>query len=173
MNRRTTIKKGFINFPMHLPNTNEGGTFVRLGVREKNETQFDDLWMVCSGGYNAFFMDESYIGNDIDGSFEIEDYSDLSWIEKELEFERKIFPMYKMEDSKNDEYHGKMGEYLSNHWLCMMTIGSTGWTGRNEQDKEWICTYNDLTDEGKTLYDSMRNLYGDNCEILLLTFIDT
>lgn len=171
MSRRTTNQEGFVNFPTHLRNTNEGGTFVRLIVREKEK---NTEWMQCIGGYNFFFMDESYCGNDVDGSF-IGNYTNPDeWQKKYLEFERNIFPNYANKETKirTEKSYGEMGEFLSCYCLCVMTIGSTGWTGVRENGDEWICGYDDLTQEGKKLYDSIKNLY-ENCEILLLTFVDT
>jgi hypothetical protein len=177
MNRRTTHQTGYVNFPTDRPNTNEGGTFVRLIVREKQETQFDDLWMQCSGGYNQFFMDESYIGTDARGTFVLPDLEGPELIEEwpkaQDEFDRDIFPNYHAPKDGWEKRYGSMGEYLSCPCLAVITLGSTGWTGHNvEGDDSWICTREDLTPEGKAVYDGMVNLY-PNCEVLLLTLIDT
>jgi len=166
MERRTTNQRGMVNFPIHLKNTNEGGTFVRLGVREKEETDFNDLWMICSGGYNVFFMDESYQGNDKQGSFDIGDNFE-DWNERYIKFEQEIFPFYK--DGEKRSFHD---EFVSPGWLSITTIGSTGWTGQREDESEWICGYEDLTEEGKQFYDILKRTY-PNCEILLMTFLDT
>lgn len=167
MERRSTKQNGMVNFPTHLKNTNEGGTFVRLGVREKEETEFNDLWMVCSGGHNPFFMDETYQGNDKSGSFDIGDFED--WNERYIKFEQEIFPYYKNCRIPNPTFYD---EYVSPGWLSVTTIGSTGWTGMREDGSDWVCTYDDLTEDGKHFYDILKKTY-PNCEILLMTFIET
>jgi hypothetical protein len=164
--RKTTNQRGMVNFPTHLKNTNEGGTYIRLGVREKKETDYNDLWLVCCGGYNNFYMDGSYQGNNIRGSFEA-DYN-INWDSLQTIFEQEIFPFY----GGSKEERSFEEEYVSPNWLSITTIGSTGWTGTREDGSDWICGYNDLTEEGKQFYDILKRTYPDS-EILLMTFIDT
>ena len=50
MNRRSTEKNGWVNFPVNDPswqNTREGGMFVKLVVCDDRE--FDDKFGVCCG----------------------------------------------------------------------------------------------------------------------------
>ena len=51
--------------------------------------------------------------------------------------------------------------------VCSITLGSTGWS-----NGEWRCTYDDLSADGKALYDTMRRLY-PTCTLHLATFLDT
>ena len=39
--------------------------------------------------------------------------------------------------------------------------------------ESWHCTYYDLTEDGKALYDSLKSLYGESAELHILTFLDT
>ena len=173
MKRRTNEQRGFVNFPTNRKNTNEGGTFVRLGVRDKIRNKFDDDWMLCCGGQNQFMMDESYIGDDINGSFEF-DYEKMSIIDDYNNAQNKFYNThFPKKKKKEDEQLSWVDEHVSPRWLSMSTIGSTGWTGNNEDGTDWICTYDDLTEEGKVLYNTFKKLYGDNCEVILMTFIDT
>lgn len=175
LRRRTSAQRGLVNFPVHLRNTGEGGTFVRLYVREKD----DHDWMMCCGGRQTFCLDESYIGDDSNGSFEDpvlskETDSLEERDEKYNSFFRRHFPFYGETKKFRPKIRPKhVSEFDSFPCLAVMTIGSTGWTGTREDESDWVCTYEDLTDEGKVFYDSVRNLYGENCELFLLTFIDT
>ena len=85
------------------------------------------------------------------------------------ETEDHLFPLL------NDErYHNDTGlEYLSRPCLATLTIGSTGWSGfDNEAGETWICTEDDLTVEGRELLASLRKLY-EGCEVVLTTWLDT
>lgn len=82
---------------------------------------------------------------------------------------------------KEEEHHfcyKAMSEYdrtyeqLSIRYLAAIILGSTGWSGWNEGDGYWRCKKEDLTEEGKQLYNSMGKLY-PNCKIHLLTWLDT
>lgn len=58
-------------------------------------------------------------------------------------------------------------------YLCIMTIGSTGWSGYSDKaGTYWTCTFDDLTEEGKRLYKAIQALYPD-CKLYLQTFLDT
>jgi hypothetical protein len=67
----------------------------------------------------------------------------------------------------NTSSFAEANKYISRDFLCVMTIGATGWSSN-----EWVCTREDLTVEGEQLYSSLERLY-PGCEIRLLTFLDT
>lgn len=99
----------------------------------------EDSWMECCGGQSEFYKDECLVGSDV----------------KYVGTEKFFAPCR----------HGKVSPYC----LCVMTLGSTGWS-----DGEWICRYEDLTQEGKALYDLVRKLYDKpGCQLILQTYLDT
>lgn len=164
--RRTKAVSGFVNFPVDnpdLPSDGQGGMFVRLVVYDrKAEESYYNRWVCCSGGYQNFLYDECYIRDDAS----LTKCKDLSKEEQENAFE---------EDSSNERFHFPWlhlddetpHRYESRSYLCIMTIGSTGWS-----NTKWTCTYEDLTEKGKKLYNQIQELYPD-CEIFLLTWLDT
>ena len=165
--RRTDAVVGYVNFPMHrIPCTGEGGCFVRLVVLDVED--YADKWMPCSGGYQYFHYDECFLGDDLytptppppKGSklkVLMKYYQDLD--EERRARDEKYYP-----DLYNE---GKTGQWQSVRVLAAMTIGATGWSSG-----EWRCTYEDLTDEGKAICDSMQRLYPGR-EVRLLTYLDT
>ena len=162
--RRTDAVVGYVNFPMdRIPSTNEGGCFVRLVVLDVAES--DEKWMPCCGGYQRFYYDECFLGDDLyvptpppenESPEELQQYF-ARRDEDRLKRELKYYPYI---DSGAREWE-------STWVLAALTIGATGWSSG-----EWRCTYEDLTDEGKAIYDSMQNLYPGR-EVRLLTYLDT
>src|SRR3990167_9587314 len=171
MNRRSVDIQGYVKFPLDLPNSNEGGMFVRLVVvEEKHRT-----WMVCCGGDQQILMDECLCGDDVHPdpiTSELSDVPSQEQIEAWLEESHKKpawdfhFPHYRDEDAARTIICWRE-KYLSTPYLAVLTLGSTGWSGT------WKCTYDDLTDKGKALYDQVKALYGDQCQLYLQTWLDT
>lgn len=157
MNRRSLETNGYVKFPTDsLPSSNEGGMFVRLVVVDKfflgdNNTK---KWILCSGGWQSFIYDEVYIGDD----------KPLSAAKGEGNEEQFHFPAL-FEDDGLDARN--FLSYESIPYLCVLTLGSTGWS-----NSKWLCTYDDLTENGKRLYNLLQELY-DGCELVLQTWLDT
>lgn len=62
---------------------------------------------------------------------------------------------------------------LSRPYLAAIVLGSTGWSGWNEDLGEyWHCTFDDLNPVGQALYRQIESLY-PGCDLHLLTFLDT
>lgn len=180
MNRRSNEKRGWVNFPVDHPdweNTNEGGMFVKLVVCDNRK--FDDKFGVCSG-VNVFDqVTEQLVADDQrpmpEDCLGLEKYaSEEEFIQafeeevrKKREWEEYHFPYI-------NEKHKPDRSYTSRPYLASIIMGSTGWSGYSYSDGVglWHCTYNDLTEEGKTLYDSLQKLY-EGCTLHLLTFLDT
>lgn len=176
MNRRSNKVSGFVNFPIDNPeykSSGEGGMFVRLVVVGKEGKE----WMQCCGGYCDVTYDESFIRDDKRERPEppnVENYKIqekfLATLDKEQkdlqEYDEFHFPdMYK----QNNDFL----KYNSIPYLCAMTIGSTGWSGWNDKKREyWHCTIDDLSEQGKQLYDLVQKLY-PNCDLYLQTWLDT
>ncbi len=161
---------GFINFPTDtIESSEEGGCFVRLVVMDGiTGDDFCKAYLPCCGGFNQFSMDECFLGDDLfDRSYPADDASDEVWQERDTRFAKcteRYFPNLGIDDKESSVYHYR---YNSDAFLCAMTIGATGWSS-----SEWVCTFDDLTTDGKALVDSLRKLYS-GCEIRLLTFLDT
>jgi hypothetical protein len=161
--RNPDAKVGFVNFPREIhPSTGEGGCFVRLVVLDPTLTSLDKF-IPCCGGYNGFFYDETFLGDDVlDRTYPSDDEPDKVYFEKlnerskrHAKCEKRYFPR-----------EGDM-KYYSEEFLAVLTIGATGWSS-----SDWVCKFEDLTLEGKELYSSLEKLY-PGCEIRLLTFLDT
>ena len=178
MNRRSTEKNGWVNFPVDHPdwkNTKEGGMFVKLVVCDDRD--FDDQFGVCCGVNVWDRVTEQLIADDQrpmpEYTLGLEHYaSEEEFIQafeeevrKKREWEEYHFP-YINEKNSSDL------SYTSRPYLASIVMGSTGWSGYSDGVGLWHCTYNDLTEEGKTLYNTLQKLY-DGCTIHLLTFLDT
>lgn len=159
--RNPEANVGFVNFPIsRIENSGEGGCFVRLVVIDtKSDTEYMNRWQPCCGGNNHFYMDECFLGDDL-----LNHSND--WHKREVLFrscEDRYFP--NLNDKTNP--FAEADKYVSLDFLCVMTIGASGWSSN-----EWVCTREDLTVEGEQLYSSLERLY-PGCEIRLLTFLDT
>lgn len=158
---------GFVNFPVQrFENTGEGGVFVRLVVIDsEGERSFTKKWPPCCGGYQEFTLDETFLGDDQTDRIYPSDDNNVTWEDWDLKHKTcvaRYFPNY-----NSNEPFRPIDRYGSISFLCVMTIGATGWSSG-----EWVCTRNDLTSEGNALIESLEKLY-PNCEIRLLTFLDT
>lgn len=169
--RRTEAYAGTVNFPINdtsVENTGEGGMFVKLLVIPLDSGQKMD---VCCGAINTYeclsevlinddlgsFTDELHTTNDV-----VEDLLALRGLQKSAQ--SKYFP-----DRESDtDYSG-----LSVSCLASILLGSTGWSGWDSEAGEyWYCTYEDLTEKGKTLYNLLKGVYVGH-EIRILTYLDT
>lgn len=149
--RRSKQVCGFVDFPIDDPaykNSGEGGMFVRLVVDDPD----NDPWVVCCGGYCSFDYDENYTGDDREST------------------ESYHFPsLNDPESSWEDRNH-----YRSVAYLCVVNLGSTGWSGWNEEKGEYfLCRYENLTAEGKELYNMIKKLYEGKGTLYLQTWLDT
>lgn len=163
--RRTDAVVGYVNFPMHrIACTGEGGCFVRLVVLDVED--YADKWMPCSGGYQRFYYDECFLGDDLYEELPMPPADENP--KKMMEYFRDLDEARRARDKK---YYPRIDrgfrEWESISVLAAMTIGATGWSSG-----EWRCTYEDLTDEGKALYDSLQRLYAGR-QVRLLTYLDT
>lgn len=160
-NRRNNRQRGFVKFPIGNPkyeNTKEGGMFVRLVVEEGNH------WGRCNGGQNMIMMDETYLRDNN------RRYCNFRSLKKQQEFSDQ-YEKYHFPNINNKSKF--RSQFISRGYLTVMTIGTTGWSGWNKKYKEyWHCKVNNLTEDGKTIYDLMHFLY-PGCKIRLQTWLDT
>lgn len=62
---------------------------------------------------------------------------------------------------------------ISTRYLASIVIGSTGWSGFDEEKYMYFCAqYEHLNSQGQLLYQMMEQLY-PNAQVRLLTFLDT
>ncbi len=194
MNRRELIQSGMVNFPMSAEtNTHEGGMYVRLYVMDTD----DGIGECC--GTNIFEEFQGvFVGSDItkaaqiaaeaviserwfveDASIEAKPYADRS-VEELAEMSKAYEDLFEMEktllrDANRDVVHtcDEHG-YLTSHALVAnILMGSTGWSGSNKPGETYfICEYQDLTSDGKAVYDMMQKAY-PTCKLALMTRLDT
>lgn len=149
--RRSNQVRGFVDFPINDPaykNSNEGGMFVRLVVDDPN----NDPWTICCGGYCGFDYDEEYMGDDLGNP--------------------EVYHFPSLHDAAN--LPQEFNHYGSVAYLCVINLGSTGWSGWNEEKGEhFLCRYENLTAEGKELYDMIKKLYEGKGTLYLQTWLDT
>ena len=168
--RRSEEHAGCVNFPVNDPlyrNSKEGGMFVRLVIEEDpgNPT------LVCIGGQNQSAMDESLIGtDDFQGNHQ-------TWQEARRELERQTLRHFP--DSEEDYEIGERSQVTSRrhrsvNYLAVLTLASTGWSGYDDREPGgyWICQYENLTQEGRALYDGLKTAY-PGARMTLQTWLDT
>ena len=71
----------------------------------------------------------------------------------------------------NNSVHSFL-DNCSSDYLCIITLGSTGWSGWNDEAGYWKCSYDDLTSDGKALYQHILALYPEG-KLTLQTWLDT
>lgn len=151
MDRRSNVVIGCVNFPVNSPqwqNTHEGGMVVKLVVVDDDNNSNQ----ACCGAFIIDFLNESLVGDD-------------SALAEELP-ERYHYP------NVDGDFDPAI-KYVSRPYLAAVVLGSTGWSGWNDTEgRYWQCTYQDLTEQGKVLYQQFRDLY-PGAKLHLLTFLDT
>jgi len=173
--RRSNQVRGWVNFPVNdsdYKNTGEGGMFVRLVVAElKPQTAKEEAWSVCCGGDNFCYYDEQFLGDDVNPDLSEEDLGKL----EESPAELLHFPRFPGRHANYDpEKQFLLDPYTSLPYLCIMTVGSTGWSGWHQGRQEYFrCRFENLTDEGKNLYQMIEKLYENKGQIYLQTWLDT
>ena len=182
---------GYVNFPVNdqeYKNSGEGGLFVLLVVPDEWPVDF----MECHGNTNYVMYNENLVGADVEEECDcdeceslvlvglerrgVEHYHFPSMDEREFNYRPHIhdggkrlhFPLIKVDAPKFNP-----DPYLSVSYLAIVNLGSTSWSGWNEEKGNYfVCTYNDLNEEGKTLYNSIKTLYPKG-KLVLQTWLDT
>jgi len=163
MNRRENIESGMVNFPMHLPSSREGGMFVRLFVMDKDPGIGE-----CCGTEDQYMFEECFIGSDITiaAQREANKKIDKLWAYSALDpwnAEVKL----RQEAKKEVSFIDYAGRESSHPLVANILMGSTGWS-----NSDFVCTYDDLTPDGKVVYNTMKLVYPGH-KIALMTFLDT
>lgn len=151
MDRRSKSVSGWVNFPVsdnRYEHTNEGGMVVKLVVLDNRDP--DQAFPKCFGAEISEIYTETVVGSD--QGFQSGDY----------------FPHIYSDDMISD-----LTRNASIPSLAVLTLGTTGWSGYSkEEGNYWLCTFDDLTEDGKDLYRKIEALYA-GCKLHLLTVLDT
>ena len=144
MNRRSKKILGLVNFPVDDPQyeNSNEGGMFVRLVVRPVRKQ----WMVCCGGMNSIMYDECFIGDDKSND------------------EGFHFPYLDVDDVTF--------KYNSIGYLCVITLGSTGWSGWDGNDY-FRCKYENLTPEGKVVYDQIKDVFKDRGTLCIQTWLDT
>lgn len=179
MNRREPVSKGYVNFPINDPSythTAEGGMLVKLYVINDKWDDINDKWddpdsfEICCGAVVTDALNASMIGSDRITLPQFPDNPDSCAIDQYLKEEYSLHEQYY--PNINNENVKDSSRFLSIPLLAAIVLGNTGWSGWNSKSY-WKCSYDDLTDDGKALYNSIQTLYGKHASLHLLTFLDT
>lgn len=175
--KKAEFTSGCVNFPTEGDYQNEatGGMYVQLvAIENKSEKEnwWEDMFVVCWGGSNTSLeYQEGIAGTDtlVDGF--VPYYIELDDVYEEMVADtafatKTFFPNF------YDKEKGKGERERSVPLLASVVLGSTGATWCKGDRDYFRCTYNDLTDEGKAIYDSLKKLYGDKATLHLITWID-
>jgi hypothetical protein len=166
---------GCITFPVtgqEYTNTGLGGMYVQLVAIEKRsevENWWDDSFLICFGGSNtALDYQELLAGTDtlLDTKVPYSDEAEDNWDAeraKVADATNLLYPRFFTEKAK--------GQYQSVPVLAAVTLGSTGGTWMKNENY-WRCSYEDLDIQGKALYDSLKQLYGEKADLHLVTWVD-
>lgn len=171
--RKSDEVSGMVNFPVDSPeytSTNEGGMFVQLWCVEEEHFSCGKC---C--GYNTVYakMSEVLIGTEEERSednfdeIETGKVNPVDWVQR-FELKEKLFPMTANESEEECE----TCRYLSSGLLACVTMGSTGWSGSDKDHEYWRCRYEDLSESGRLVYESLKKAY-PKARLLLLTWLDT
>ena len=171
MQRRTNAFTGWVKFPVNNPlwrNSYEGGMIVKLVVIDPRE--YDKKAALCVGAEVQDVLNSTFTGDDLrdrplfDGDYTPEGI-------RAHEAEEKVWQSYHF-PSLSDESNNDISRYMSRSYLSVTVMGSSGWSGFNDEKGHWQCSFDDLSSDGQALYDLMKSLHPD-CDIHLLTFLDT
>lgn len=176
MQRGNPVAEGFVKFPMGSAAYPEGGgqgTFVKLVVLNEVVGQ-DDTLAMCTGVFVLDFLQEILTGDDkrpqpVDAV--IPDDASPEETMRHLDNEQKAFNNWMRFHYPHYETASEF-KHISRAYRASIVMGSSGWSGYNEQTGNWCATFNDLTAEGQALYRLMEAL-NPGCPIHLLTFIET
>lgn len=172
MQRRSNKITGCVNFPIlssEWKSSSEGGLVVKLVVCDDRD--FDDQFSVCCGAGARDILNEVLLSDDLRPK---PDYTAPESIEEWNAQQQAVnaWSSYHFPSTENESVDG-VERYLSREYLAVITLGTTGWSGWRELDSRyWSCTFEDLNEDGKSLYMQIKALY-PGCSLHLLTFLDT
>lgn len=175
LERRSNAAEGWVNFPIDNPQyeyTGDGGMIVKLVVVDDHEMEAPEHFAKCTGVQVRDLLTECLVGDDqLAYPEDAKSYESVATIRDEeqarVDWVRRHYPGYRCGACDPIEAD------LSRDYLAVIVMGSTGWSGMHaETGNSWACTVEDLTVQGKALYDQVAALY-PNAALHLLTFLDT
>jgi hypothetical protein len=183
---RTNETFGYVNFPVTDPsytNTKEGGMVVKLVVMCK--PRGSKKWEIVLSPEVRDVRQLELVADDMLHIPNVKDYGDdtltpeqyFNVMKQQYEFLDSVHYPHSVDMEKQYKTKKNRGfsveNFVSIPYKAVVIIGYTGWSGLNKKtDDYWKCTFNDLTDKGKELYNSLKALYKEH-ELRLLTFLDT
>lgn len=186
--RRSNEQRGFVNFPTEskeFRNSGEGGMFVFLVVVEPSEIDFDNRWPVCCTNSVVIPLGDGVVGDDQLPEPPLVDYTKIGSKEEmsaAMKAEEANHPSlfhypHCYDNREPDETDEGFFKRVDNSipYLAAIMLGSTGWSGWCDRsgNGNWRCTLEDLSEEGRALYELVEKLYGDRGELHLVTYLDT
>lgn len=151
-----------VNFPVERPSDQQGGMFVKLWVVPTVN------YGLCSGVCMQEEVGEVFCGTDVIAPAIAAKEARLSkaWNTKHMTVQR-MDKLLKLEQELDKKTHGRLvRDGLTVPLAASLVMGSTGWSG------DFLCSYQDLNEQGKALYDNIKILY-PQCTLHLATFLDT
>lgn len=181
--------------------TGEGGMYVVLTVWDALSLgNYAEKWVPCCGGYHHDSLDDAAIGCDtckpkpehleLARAAKALSKDANTWSKEDLDLflaaqqlpgtvESNHFPGYHHEIlmSANTAECARcrvQNGCTSVPMLATLTIGATGSSLFSEElGRYWQCTYESLNEDGKTLYNSLKRIYGSGCQLHIVTCLDT
>ena len=182
--KKPEFSSGCVMFPVEgevllggddYKNEATGGMYVQLVAVEKKserENWWEDMFVVCWGGSNTSLeYQEGMAGTDtlVDEFVPYYEELDASWDEMVAD---KAFATKSFFPDFYDKDKPKNVRERSVSLLASVVLGSSGGTWCKGERGYFRCTYADLTEDGKVLYDSLKKLYGEKAALHLITWID-
>lgn len=180
MNGHENTQEGFVDFPTdELRSTGEGGISVYLIVEEAKTN-------ACFVPSVRLHKEEVYLG--ARPEYEVLEGE----LHERLQEEVENFPTEPGEDQLNllqsqarikireEKCFAGMRYYdppvstnmMSRAYDTIIQMGTTDWSGSDEEGNYWMCEYSDLSTEGQMIYESLEHRH-PNATLRLLTFLDT
>ena len=187
MNRRSNEQRGYVNFPTknsRYKSSGEGGMFVYLVVVEEwEEAGSDDGWAVCCTNDVVIPLSDCVVGDDQIPNPPEPDWAAMGGAEetnRALREHENLRPQGHHYPGVQSEEEGRQ-KYDSIPYLAAICLGTTGWSGWDEEAGEyWKCTFDDLTRDGQMLHHLVQKLYQGvgpkqkcRAKLHLVTFLDT
>lgn len=179
--RKTQGVSGWVNFPMQDSRyscAGEGGMIVKLVAVDEAETGTSERFAKCFGAHVHDVLGPILAGDDrrprpreLD-AVGLDRKSRVAIIDKN-ERAQQYWLAHHYPSLHDPRRAGLAGHLLSREYLAAVVLGTTGWSGCDRETGEfWQCGYQDLTCDGRRLYEQLNTLY-PHATLHLLTYLDT
>jgi hypothetical protein len=179
--RKTQEASGWVNFPLQDPRyccTGEGGMVVKLVAVDEAEASAPEHFARCFGAHVHDVLGALLAGDDRrprprDVATEEMDRATLMAAIDQEERAQRHWLAHHYPSLHGPGQLSDAGRLISREYLAAIVVGTTGWSGCERETGEfWHCRYQDLTQEGRRLYEQLRTLY-PHATLHLLTYLDT